>query len=166
MSDPRQLVAAIDAARDAFEYAGTGSPRFERHVAQGEEWKTQLTKACRYLASARALREQDGFNGAVVELCFSAIERTLEAYLLRYTADDLTDYRDHETVYTRAAEQGIFERETAGELQRLYRRNRTEHYYGGFVPTQQKEDAMFELACHVHRYVTGFLVDESVCRCP
>lgn len=165
MSDPRPLVEAIDAARDAFEYAGIGPPAYEDHVAQGTAWQTQLTKACRYLASSRALRAADGFNGAVVELSFSAIERTLEAYLLRHTADDLGDYRDHETVYTRAAEQGVFERETARKLRRLYRRNRTEHYYGGSVPTQRTEDAMFELAEHVHRYVREFVTDEPVCLC-
>ncbi|AGN01331.1 hypothetical protein L593_06920 [Salinarchaeum sp. Harcht-Bsk1] len=159
-------MAAIDSACDAFEYVGTGPPEFERDVARDEEWRTQLTKACRYLASCRALRAKDGFNGAVVELCFSAIERTIEAYLLRHTADSLASYRDHETVYERAAEHGVFERETAERLARLYRRNRTEHYYGGLVPTQAKEAAMFELAGQVHSYVTGLLEDEPVCQCP
>lgn len=165
MSDPRPLVAAIDRARDAFEYIGTAPPEFERDVVQDEEWHTQLTRACRYLASCRALRARDGFNGAVVELSFSAIERSVEAYLLRHTGDTLAEYRDHESVYERAAEHGVFEHDTAEQLARLYRRNRTEHYYGGFVPTQAKEDAMFELAGHVHRYVTGLLAEEPLCRC-
>lgn len=124
-----------------------------------------MTKSCRYLASARALRATDGFNGAVVELCFSAIERTLEGHLLRITSADLTDFYDHETVYIRASDQGVFERGTAERLQNLYRRNRTGHYYGGFVPTQQKADAMFELAERIHRYVAGQLIDGPVCRC-
>lgn len=165
MSDPRQLVAAINAARDAFEYVGTGPPQYENEVRQDEEWTIQLTKACRYLASVRALRGVDGFNGAVIELCFGASERTLEAYLLRFTDDDLADYRDHDTVYVRAADQGLFERRTAEDLRQLYDRNRTEHYYGRFVPTQQKEDAMFELAERLHGYVIDQFRDESVCLC-
>lgn len=166
MSDPNRIVAGIDDAEDAFEYVTRGTPDFETGISQGEEWKTQLTKGCRYLESTRMLRSQDGFNGAVVELSFGAIERTLEAYLLWDTADDLSQFHDHETVYDRAAERGLFERETARRLKELYGRNRTEHYYGGSVPTQQEADAMFELATDVHDFVADQIRVGGVCTCP
>lgn len=165
MSDPSQIVAGIEAAQDAFEYRGRGAPEYEQDVSRESQWKTQLTKACRYLESARSLRATDGYNGAVVELCFAVVERSLEAYLLWNTDDDLSEYHDHETVYGRAAERGLFDAGTAEDLKRLYGRNRTEHYYGRLVPTQQKEDAMFSLADAVHEYVGDQVREGGVCTC-
>jgi hypothetical protein len=124
-----------------------------------------LTKACRYLEACRSLRRADGFDGAVVELCFGAVERTLEAYVLQDTDDYLADFRNHEAVYDRATQRGLFEAETATALQDLHRANRTQHYYGGAVPTAEKADAMYELAEAVHRYVTEQIRTGSVCIC-
>lgn len=165
MSDPTHVVDCIEAAQDAFEYVGRGRPDFEEDIVQDDDWKTQLTKACRYLESARVLRAEGGFNGAVIELSFGAIERTVEAYLLWNTDDTITEFRDHETVYDRAGERGLFEREIATELKDLYGRNRTEHYYGAYVPTQQKEDAMHALAEGVHEYVVDQIRVGGVCVC-
>lgn len=80
MSDPIAITDAIAAAEDGFDYAGYGRPDFEEGIDQTEEWTVQLTKGCRNLEAARTLRNQDGFNGAVIELCFGAIERTFEGY--------------------------------------------------------------------------------------
>lgn len=165
MSDPAAIVAGIERAQDAFEYIGDGRPEFEDGIDQDDDWKTQLTKGCRYLESSRILREADGFHGAVIELTFGAIERTLEAYLLWSTEDTLADFHDHEAVYERAAEQGLFERETAAALNELYTDNRTDHYYGAYIPTQQKADAIFDLAERIHDYVRGLLRDGGVCIC-
>lgn len=164
-SDPNAVVAAVERASDAFEYRSRGTVEFETGIAQESEWATQLTKACRYLEACRALRGTDGFNGAVVELCFGAVERTLEAYLLWDTDDDLDDFRDHGTVYERSAERGLFELETAEALQGLYRANRTEHYYGGAAPTTEKEDAMYELAESIHGFVTDQIRTGTPCLC-
>lgn len=165
MSDPTRIVAGIERAQDAFEYSGLGTPAFEEEIDQESEWTIQLTKACRYLESARALRDTDGFNGAVIELSFGVIERTVEAYMLWNTDDSLDEYRDHERVYDRAAERGLFERETAENLKSLYAANRTEHYYGGYVPTQQKEDATFDLAESIHEYTGRQIREHGVCIC-
>jgi len=164
-SDPTAVTDAIDRATDAFEYRGRGTVEFETGIEQDSQWQTQLTKACRYLEACRALRRADGFDGAVVELCFGAVERTLEAYLLQDTDDDLADFRDHEAVYDRATQRGLFERETAAALRDLYRTNRTEHYYAGAVPTVGKATAMYELAESVHRYITDEIRTGGVCRC-
>ena len=101
----------------------------------------------------------------MVELCFGAVERTLEAYVLWDTDDDLAEFRDHETVYDRAAQRGLLERGTATALRDLYRANRTEHYYGGTVPTAEKEDATYELAEAIHDYVTDRIRTGDVCIC-
>ncbi len=98
-SDPGAITDTIERAEDAFDYAGFGRPDFEDGIDQDDEWTVQLAKGCRNLDACRTLRDQDGFNGAVIELSFGAIERTLEGYLLWATNDSLEDYMDHATVY-------------------------------------------------------------------
>lgn len=165
MSDPGYVTDPLSDAEDAFEYTGREKPTPERGIDQDEEWTTQLTKACRYLAACRFLRSQDGFNGAVIELSFGAIERSLEGYLLQDTNDDIEAYQDHEFVYERAGDRGLFTRDTAQRLMDLYGANRPEHYYGKRSPTQEKEAAMYELAEGVHRHVISNIGDSSVCIC-
>jgi hypothetical protein len=165
MSDPTDISAAIEAAEDSFEYAGFGRPDFEDGINQDEDWTIQLTKACRNLEAARTLRTHDGFNGAVIELCFGAIERTFEGYLLWATADSLEEYMDHETVYDRIVAVGLLEPDTADSLRELYGANGTEHYYGGRVPTTQKAESMYELAETIHAYTTDQMRGKNVCIC-
>ncbi|MFP8958897.1 DNA-binding protein [Natrialbaceae archaeon A-CW3] len=165
MPSPAEIAENLQQAEDAFEYIGQGRPRFETEIDQGEEWKTQLTKACRYLESARVLRAEDGFHGSVIELCFSSIERTIEAYLLWTTGDTIEHFRNHEAAYDRAADQGLFERSMASNLKGLYSDNRTGHYYGVQIPTQQKEDAMYALSESIHRYVTELIQERGICIC-
>lgn len=165
MSDPSEITDNVEIAQDAFEYAGRGRPDFETGIDQDAEWKTQLTKACRYLDSVRVLREEDGYNGSVIELSYGAIERTLEAYLLWNSDDSIEDYRDHVAAYNRAAQQGLFERDTAEDIKGLYQDNRTGHYYGAQLPTQQKEDAMFQLAESIHMFVEDQIREGDICIC-
>jgi hypothetical protein len=68
-------------------------------------------------------------------------------------------------VYDRAAAVGLFTTETAAELEDLYSRNRTEHYYGGMVPTQQRDDAMYDLAESVHEFAVDQIRQGGVCSC-
>jgi hypothetical protein len=136
MSDPSTVLDALDDAEAAFAYR-RGEPTYEVGVASdGVAWETQLSKACRYLASCTSLRERDGYYGAVTELSFGAIERSLEAYVLWQGAEDLEDFSDHEHAYIRAADVGLIERDTAARLQELYSSNRAEHYYGSLQPTE------------------------------
>jgi hypothetical protein len=165
MSDPNDLTAALDDAEDAFEYRGHGTPTFETGVEQGEQWKTQMTKACRYLEACRVLRRADGYSGAVLELSFGATERTLEGFLLWDTDANLGDFHDHETVYDRVTERGLVTEETAATLKDLYATNRTAHYYGGRIPTREKEAALFAVATAIHGYVVDQIREGDVCRC-
>lgn len=165
MAEPSAVSDALQQATDAFEYVGQGSPAFETGIDQEDEWKTQLTKACRYLESARVLRTTDGFHGSVVELSFSAIERSIEGYCCWNTDDTVESFHDHEAAYDLAADQGLFERGTASALKGLYSDNRSGHYYGVQVPTRQKAAAMYALSERIHHYVAQQIRADGVCIC-
>lgn len=165
MSDPGYVTGPLADAADAFEGRGRGMPTVEEGISQDDDWKTQLTKGCRFLEACRTLRSQDGFNGAIIELSFGVIERSLEGYLLQDTRDEIDDYQDHEFVYNRAGDRGLFTRDTAQGLMDLYGTNRVQHYYGILAPTQEKADSMFELAEGVHRHVVSMVADAGVCTC-
>ena len=66
-SDPRDIRTALDAAIDAFNEEGFGVPTREDAIATDDEWKTQLTKACRLL-DAVARIDGEGHYTAVIEL--------------------------------------------------------------------------------------------------
>lgn len=164
-SDPAAVVQALDRARDAFELVGDGRPRFEAGIDVDAPWKTQLTKGCRLLEVADVLRARDGYHVAVIEVCFGAIERSIEAYALAMAGDELADFRDHEFCYRRAHEIGLFERDTALAMRDLYGENRTESYYGGGRPTEGQATAMVDLARAVHDFSVDQIRDGGVCRC-
>jgi hypothetical protein len=161
-SDPSAVLAALDRAQDAFEMVGHGRTAFEDGISADEDWKTQLTKACRLL---KVVQSQDGYYTAVIEVCFGAIERSIEAYALSMTNDTLQDFQDHQFAYERAHQIGLFERETAEAMNDLYSENRTESYYGGWRPTQEQADAMTDLASAVHRFAVSQIRDGGVCLC-
>ena len=73
-SDSTAVLTALDRAQDAFEMVGRGRAAFEDGISADEDWKTQLTKACRLLEVVDTLQSQDGYYTAVIEVCFGAIE--------------------------------------------------------------------------------------------
>ncbi len=164
-SDPAAVLTALDRAQDAFEMVGRGRTAFEDGISADEDWKTQLTKACRLLEVVDTLQSQDGYYTAVIEVCFGAIERSIEAYALAMTNDTLQDFRDHQFSYERAHQIGLFERETAEAMKDLYSENRTESYYGGGRPTQEQAEAMTNLANAVHQFAVNQIRKGSVCLC-
>ena len=98
-SDPVAVLTALDRAQDAFDTVGRGRAAFEDGVSADEDWKTQLTKACRLLEVVDTLQSQDGYYTAIIEVCFGAIERSIEAYALAMTDDTLQDFQDHQFSY-------------------------------------------------------------------
>jgi hypothetical protein len=165
-SDPASVLTALERAQDAFEMVGRGRTEFEDGISADTDWKTQLTKACRLLEVVDTLQAQDGYYTAVIEVCFGAIERSIEAYALSMTNDTLQDFQDHQFSYERAHQIGLFEKETAEEMKDLYSENRTESYYGGGRPTEEQADAMTELAIAVHQFATSQIREGGVCLCP
>ncbi|GAA0203746.1 DNA-binding protein [Halobaculum roseum] len=164
-SDPTAVIAALDRAQDAFEMVGRGRTEFEDGIRADEDWKTQLTKACRLLAVVDTLQSQNGYYTAVIEVCFGTIERSIEAYALSMTNDTLQAFQDHQFSYERAHQIGLFEKETAEEMKNLYSENRTESYYGGGRPTEEQAEAMTELAIAVHQFAVSQIREGGVCLC-
>lgn len=164
-SDPASVLDAIELAQDAFEMVGRGRTVFEEGISADADWETQLTKACRLLEVVDTLQAQDGYYTAVIEVCFGAIERSIEAYALSMSNDTLQDFQDHQFSYDRAHQIGLFERDTAMEMKELYSENRTESYYGGGRPTEEQAEAMTELATAVHQFVVNQIREGGVCLC-
>ena len=164
-SDPGSVLAALERTQDAFEMVGRGRTAFEDGISANEDWKAQLTKACRLLEVVEVLQSQNGYYTAVVEVCFGAIERSIEAYALAMTGDTLQDYQDHQFSYERAHQVGLFERETAEAMRDLYSENRTESYYGGGRPTEEQAEALTDLASAVHQFAASQIREGGVCLC-
>ncbi len=163
-SDPQDIRTALDAAIDAFNEEGFGVPNREDAIATGDDWKTQLTKACRLL-DAVARIDGEGHYTAVIELCFGATERSIEAYALAVGGDKLDDFHDHTHCYDRAADLGLLSRTATREFRGLYDDNRTDSYYGGKRPTEKQADSMYALSRSVHQYVTDQIRKGGVCVC-
>lgn len=138
-SDPETVLDALKRAEDAFASRGRGRPTSEDGIAAGGDWETQLTKACKLRKVADVIEEQNGHYTALIELNFDTIERSIEAYAVAMTDDDVSDFRDHKYSYERAHQIGLFEEETATEMRDLYSENRTESYYGGDNPPITKQ---------------------------
>lgn len=163
-ADPNAIVDALERATDAFNEEGLGIPEYEAGIETDDDWSTQLTKGCRLLAVSDTITPR-GFHIATIELCFAAIERSIEAYALYVSDDELRDFHDHTYCYRRAAELGLLTEETADEIADLYGNNRTESYYGGRRPTAEQATAMTDLATEIHVFVADQIRDAGVCTC-
>jgi len=135
-----------------------------RRISADEDWKTQLTKACRLLEVVDTLQSQDGYYTAVIEVCFGAIERSIEAYALAMTNDTLQDFQDHQFSYERAHQIGLFERKTAEAMKDLYSENRTE-LLRRWASTEEQAEAMTDLASAVHQFAVSQIREGGVCLC-
>lgn len=155
---------ALDAAVDAFNEEGFGVPTHEADISTEDDWKTQLTKGCRLL-NAVARLDDGGFYTAIIELCFGATERSIEAYALAVGGDELDDFHDHTNCYDRATELGLLSATARDDLRGLYDTNRTDSYYGGKRPTKRQAEAMYVLSRSVHQFVTDQIREGGVCVC-
>lgn len=164
-TDPSAVTAALDSAEDAFEMVGSLPIQYEPDIKSDGDWKTQLTKACKLLDVVTILQDEDDYFTASIELCFGAIERSIEAYAIAMGGDEIADFDDHEESYDRASAHGLFSQETTRRMQDLYGENRTESYYGGNRPTQTQSEAMHDLAEAVHEFVVDQIREGGVCVC-
>lgn len=163
--DPRDVTDALEYAQDAFQERGFGSPDFEAGISVEADWETQLTKACRLLEVCAELQRIDGYYLAIIEVCFGAIERTLEAYCLKMGGDELRDFQNHSDSYRRAQDHGLFRPQTISNLRDLYGENRTDSYYGAKRPTGEQTAAMSELAHAIHDFTVDQIREGGVCTC-
>ncbi|GAA0524934.1 hypothetical protein SAMN04488066_1063 [Halorubrum aquaticum] len=164
-SDPTDILESLERAQDAFKMAGRGRAEFEEGISADDDWKTQLTKACRLIEVTDTLQAQGDYYTAVIEVSFGTIERSIEAYALAMSNDELQDFKDHEFSYKRAHQIGLFTKETAEDMKDLYSENRTESYYGGGRPTEEQADAMANLSLAVHQFSVNQIREGGVCLC-
>lgn len=163
-SDPTAITDALAVAVDAFNEEGHGVPTSEEAIETDDEWKAQLTKGCTLLRAVERI-DGDGYHTANIELCFGAIERSIEAFALAEGGDELADFHDYTHCYDRAADLALFSVSTATALERLYTENRTDSYYGGKRPTMEQATALQSLASEIHRHVTNRIREGGVCVC-
>lgn len=125
----------------------------------------QLRKACRLLAGATALQEENYYT-IVIEASFVAIERTVEFRLLErgtMQSDELPG--THPGVYREAANAGLFSESTAEDLADLWRDHRAKTYYQDGLAARDRADRMAALATEIHAFVVGRSQHGHECFC-
>lgn len=125
----------------------------------------QLRKACRLLAGATALQEENYYT-LVIEASFVAIERTVEFRLLErgtMQSDELPG--THPGVYREAANAGLFSESTAEDLADLWRDHRAKTYYQDGLASRDRADRMAALASEIHAFVVGRSQHGHECLC-
>lgn len=152
----------LDEAQTLFERPGAN---FEAGLDVDDPALLQLRKACRLIDAASFLQERDGYYTVIVEASFAAIERTVQFYLLDTDLLHEDEYVDHEEVYRRGKEAGLYDEEFAGKLDNLWRNNRSDTYYREGIATEKRARKMLELAEAVHRHVLYLAGQRHECIC-
>jgi len=160
--DDSSIEDALDEAQTLFERPGDG---FEQGLDVDDPTLLQLRKACRLIDAANFLQEQDGYYTIIVEASFAAIERTIQFYLLDTGLLHEDEYIDHENVYRRGKDAGLYGEEFAGKLTNLWRNNRSDTYYREGIATEARADKMLELAEEIHSHVLQLAGETHECIC-
>ena len=160
-NDPQSVEVALDEASGTFEVGGTP----EEGLDDVSDEKAQLRKACRLIAAAETLREQNGYHTAIVELAFGAIERSFEFYAITMSVDSVRDFMDHEYDYRRVFELGAASSEMKEDFQALYNENRAASYYSGRAVTAEQAEAMLALAVEAHEFLRDHPRTHFGCLC-
>jgi hypothetical protein len=160
--DDSSIEDVLDEAQTLFERPGDG---FEEGLDVDDPTLLQLRKACRLIDAANFLQEQDGYYTVIVETSFAAIERTIQFYLLDTGLLHEDEYIDHENVYRRGKDAGLYGEEFAGKLTNLWRNNRSDTYYREGIATEDRADKMLELAEEVHNHVLQLAGGSHECIC-
>lgn len=125
----------------------------------------QLRKACRLREAANTLIAENGYHTVVIEASFGAIERTLQFYLLENSFLHPEEYIDHQAVYERSHEAGLYSEEFKEKLAGLWRDNRSRSYYREGVGSEARAEKMLEFAEAVHGYVLQLAGRSHDCIC-
>jgi len=159
--DPQRVEEALAEASRTFEVGGTP----EAGLDDVSDERAQLRKACRLIAAAETLREQNGYHTAVVELAFGPIERSFEFYAIAVGDDSVREFMDHEYAYHRVFELGAVSSAMKEDFQALYNENRAASYYSGRAVTGEQAEAMLALAVEAHEFLRDHPRDHFGCLC-
>jgi hypothetical protein len=160
--DESHIEDILEEAQTLFERPGD---RFEEGLDVGNPTLLQLRKACRLLDAATFLQQQDGYYTVIVEASFAAIERTIQFYLLDADLLHPDEYINHEAVYQRGKDAGLYGDEFAGKLTTLWRNNRSDTYYREGIATEPRAEKMLELATAIHSHALQLAGKRHECIC-
>jgi hypothetical protein len=152
----------LDEAQTLFERSGTG---FEEGIDVDDPTLLQLRKACRLIGAAQFLEQEGGYYTVIIEASFAAIERSVQFYLLDTGLLHEDEYVNHEEVYQRGEDAGLYGEEFAGKLTNLWRNNRSDTYYREGVATENRAEKMLELAEAIHSHVLRLAGESHECIC-
>ena len=152
----------LDEAQTLFERPGTG---FEEGLDVNDPTLLQLRKACRLIDAAQFLEKEDGYYTVIIEASFAAIERSIQFYLLDTGLIHEDEYVNHEQVYQRGEDAGLYSREFADKLMNLWRNNRSETYYREGIATEDRAEKMLELAEAIHGHILQLAGENHECIC-
>jgi hypothetical protein len=160
--DNSDIEDLLDEAQTLFERSGTG---FEEGLDVDDPTLLQLRKACRLIDAAQFLEQEDGYYTVIIEASFAAIERSIQFYLLDTGLLHEDEYVNHEEVYQRGEDAGLYSGEFAGKLTNLWRNNRSDTYYREGVATEDRAEKMLKLAEAVHSHILQLAGESHECIC-
>jgi hypothetical protein len=137
--DDSDIEDRLDEATSLFERPGN---EFEEGLDVGDSPLLQLRKACRLIDAAQFLQAKDGYYTVVIEASFAAIERTIQFYLLDTGLLHEDEHMNHENVYQKGKDAGLYSGEFADKLTNLWRNNRSDTYYREGIATEQRAGKM------------------------
>lgn len=161
------VVSTLDRVEQLVEDGETGpvqdSLSWQR---DGDDADIQLGKACAMLGTCRQLRKGTKNYVSIVELSFTAIERSFQFYLVEMTTADSSDYRQHAEVFEDIETRNVFSDENvADRIDALRSEHRSRFYYDVDRPGRDFALAMHDLAEEIHRYIVEFANAHSRCNC-
>jgi hypothetical protein len=151
----------LGAALRAFQQRGEPEPGLDVE----DDALVQLRKACRILDGIRALRDIDRHHTIVIEGSFAALERTVQFYLVESGAASPGEFQDHEKVFERGIQAGLYARSVGEDLVRLWNENRSETYYRASPATAEQATTMVELAECLHAHAPQLAGRAHDCLC-
>ena len=155
--------ARLDAAEQAFE---TRPDEIETGLDVDDPELVQLRRACRLLAAGSLLLER-GFYTVVIESAFVAIERSIQFRLVHDGAMAPEQViSNHNRLYQRGVEIGLFDDAFGDRLADLWNQNRTKTYYRLGIATRDQAESMHRLATDVHEHLvsTSRVKHECICQ--
>lgn len=156
--------AVVDALAPAERSFERSPETIEEGLDVDEAELVQLRRACRLL-DASSLLLDEGYYTVVIESPFVAIERTIQFRLIHDGAMGPEQViSNHNRLYQRGAETGLFDDAFGERLADLWNQNRTKTYYRLGIATEEQAEAMHQLATSFHHLVsTSRIKHECIC---
>lgn len=160
--DNSKIDGLLERTIDEFR-SGTGE--IEEGLEVNDPSLLQLRKSCRLLRAINTMKEEEGYYTLIIEASFSAIERTIQFYLLEKEYIDESDFVNHEDIYEGGVEVGLYGRDFKDNLLQLWRNNRSRTYYREGIGTAKSSELMSEMANKIHHHTLQLARNSHECIC-